>query len=54
MTGVVKDDGVNFFFLFIIISNFSLVDVDKKKKKIVWDRKKNYFFIFTEIFLKQI
>lgn len=44
MTGVVKDDGVNFF-SFIIISNFSLVDVDKKK---------NYFFIFTEIFLKQI
>lgn len=31
MTGVVKDDGVNFF-SFIIISNFSLVDVDKKKK----------------------
>lgn len=44
MTGVVKDDGVNFF-SFIIINNFSLVDVDKKK------------FIFSfllKFFLKQI
>lgn len=44
MTGVVKDDGVNFF-SFIIISNFSLVDVDKKKN-CVGSEKKLFFHFY--------